>query len=325
MPRPPLLLLALRAFAETGRLGSMKAAAGALGVTPGAISQQVKALERRLGLPLFERHNRELRLTGTGRQLLDPLVDAFARIEAAVDATERATGGHRHRPLLVSTSASFAAGWLVPRLGRFAALYPGIEVRIDATSALVEVGRGPGSADVALRHGLGDYPGLEVVRFLMPRLVPVGSPSRLATGPRLSRAEDVLHYPLLQNSDGADWALWLRAQGGNDAEGRALRGTRFPDDHLLVRAAVAGQGLALVAEFHAAEEIAAGRLAVALDLPWPSRFAYYVLTRPGPGRPPAALAFRDWVLREAAGCGDGLPPQPPPSATATRKVTNAAA
>lgn len=300
MLRPPLPLPALRAFAEAGRLGSMKRAAEALGVTPGAVSQQVKALERRLGVALFERRNREVRLTPAGRRLLGPLTEAFGRIEEAVAAAEGTRGRRRQaRRVVVSTCASFAAGWLVPRLGRFAALHPGIEVRVETTAALVEVGRGPGSADVALRHGLGDYAGLEAVRFLAPRLVPVGSPALLAGGPPLRAATDVLRYPLLQDGDGADWTLWLRAQGIEDPEGRAAVGPRFADDHLLVRAAVAGQGLALVADVHAADEIAAGRLAVALDLPWPSRFAYYVVTRPGPATTPAVAAFREWVLREA--------------------------
>src|SRR6185437_7685494 len=119
----PLPLLSLRAFVEVGRTSSMKEAAGRLGVTPGAVSQQIKALETRLGLALFERLNRELRLTAEGRHLLDDLSEPFRQIEQAVDRVHT-----RHRTnLLVTTTGAFAATWLVPRLGRFTKRHPDIE------------------------------------------------------------------------------------------------------------------------------------------------------------------------------------------------------
>lgn len=291
----PLPLLGLRAFAEAGRALSMQAAARRLGVTPGAVSQQIKLLEARLGVTLFERGNRSVRLTRAGGDLLAGVGEAFQQIEDALGAIERGHGRGRSS-IAVSTTSAFAAGWLVPRLGGFTAHHPAMAVEILTTPDLVRIGTAPGSADLAVRHGLGSWAGMQAKRLLQPRLLPVGSPGLLAKGPPILRPADCLHYPLLHDPEAADWRLWLQAMGVADA---SLRGTRFADSILLARAAVAGQGLALLRDTYAMDEIAAGRLQVALDAPWPAQFAYYVVTAPGP-RSPAVNAFSEWLLAEAA-------------------------
>ena len=167
----PLPLLGLRAFAEVGRTGSVKTAAHTLGVTAGAVSQQVKALEARLDVALFERRNRSLRLTDAGERLLADLSDAFGRIESALEKLAESRGLYR-RALVVSTTASFAATWLVPRLGGFVQFHPDIDVRIMTTPELVPIGVGVDSADIAVRHGLGDWPGLHAMPLLQPRFGP---------------------------------------------------------------------------------------------------------------------------------------------------------
>jgi len=296
----PLPLLGLRAFAEVGRAGSMKTASRRLGVTPGAVSQQVKALEARLGVTLFERRNRVVQLTAVGEQLLADVADAFGRIETALAVIARDRADRRDT-LVVSTTASFAATWLVPRLGRFVALHPRTDVQIMTTQDLAPIGSGAGSADIAIRHGLGEWPGLNAVRLLQPRMVPVGSPALLADGPPLRQPSDCLRYPLLHDSPGADWRLWLQAMGADHHDPRVARGSRFSDAGLLISAAIAGQGLALLRDTYVAEEIAAGRLAVAFDAPWPAQFAYYIVTRPDPkGPPPLVASFIDWLLDEAS-------------------------
>lgn len=296
----PLPLLGLRAFAEVGRAGSMKAASHRLGVTPGAVSQQVKALEARLDVRLFERGNRELRLTPTGERLLANVAEAFGRIEDALAAIERDREAAR-RTLIVSTTGSFAATWLVPRLGRFGALHPRVEVRVLTTPDLVPVGTGPGSADVAIRHGLGDWPGVRAELLLQPRFLPVGSPALLDQGPAIKEPADCLRYPLLHDQDGKDWRLWLRALGADPGDSRASQGTRFSDAVLLIRAAIAGQGLALIRDVYVAEELSAGSLRIACDAPWPARFAYYVVTRPDArARAPQIGNFVAWLFEEAA-------------------------
>ncbi|MFM2085257.1 MAG: hypothetical protein RLZZ237_126 [Pseudomonadota bacterium] len=153
----PLPLQALRAFVEVGQRGSIKAAAEALHVTSGAVSQQIRLLEDRAGMALFTRERQGLRLTEAGARIHPTLLAAFAQItQASLDLEE--IGGRQ--TLTVSTVATFAAAWLVPRLGRFNQRHPHIEVRVEATSAVVDLRRD--RVDVAIRHGLGVYPALQV-------------------------------------------------------------------------------------------------------------------------------------------------------------------
>lgn len=288
--------LGLRAFAEVGRLGSIKAAAESLGVTAGAVSQQIKLLEDRLKVDLLRRGNRVIALTPAGTRLHGPLAAGFQQIEEAVEGLGRRRSSRES--LTISTVASFAAAWLVPRLGGFTARHPEIEVRIETSFRLVDLKAE--RVDVALRHGLGDYPGLLAEKLLALRLLPVASPALLAEGPPIRDAAGCLNYPLLHDRDRADWPLWLRAQGVAAARSRqANKGPSFADDFLQLRAAVAGQGIALVRDLYVAEEVAAGRLAVALEGPWPSPFAYYLVTRPALAQTAKVRAFRDWIVNEA--------------------------
>ncbi|HDR9482140.1 TPA: transcriptional regulator GcvA [Burkholderia aenigmatica] len=288
-----LPLQALRTFVEVGQRGSIKAAAEALHVTSGAVSQQIRLLEDRLGMVLFTRERQGLRLTEAGASVHPSLLEAFAQIDKAVDRLEAIKGRHT---LTVSTVATFAASWLVPRLGRFNERHPQIEVRVEATSALTDMRRD--RVDVALRHGLGNYPGLEVTRLMAPVLVPVACPGLVADSHAVKEPGDCLNYPLLHDCDRADWPLWFAAHGVTD-DPRAERGTAFEDDYLLIRAAEAGQGLALVPQEYAREEIAAGRLVQVLDKPWPARFAYYLVTLPGAMQRPEVKAFANWIEEEA--------------------------
>ena len=284
-------LQALRTFVEVGQRKSVKAAAQALHVTPGAVSQQIRVLEDRLGVVLLERERLGMRLTEAGASVFPRLREAFLQIDQAMHDLESTKA---RRSLTVSTVATFAASWLVPRLGRFKQLHPDIEIRVEATSELVDLRRD--RVDVALRHGLGDYPGLEVIPLMAPVLTPVASPGFLkAHGAVIHEAGDCLGYPLLHDGDRADWQLWLKAHGVAD-DMRAERGSAFDDDFLLIRAAEAGQGLALVPQAYAQEEIAAGRLIQVLDKPWPARFAYYAMTRPGAADRPEAVSYTHLTL-----------------------------
>jgi LysR family glycine cleavage system transcriptional activator len=285
-----LPLQALRTFVEVSQRGSITAAAQALHVTPGAVSQQIRLLEERLGIALLVRERHGMRMSEAGADVYPMLSAAFAQIDKAVDML---AAKQARQSLTVSTVATFAASWLVPRLGRFKERHPHIEIRVEATPALVDLRRD--HVDVALRHGLGDYPGLDVVPLMAPVLVPVAAPGYAAT---LAEPADCLDYPLLHDADRADWPLWLSAHGVAP-DSRAQRGNAFDDDFLLIRAAEAGQGLALVPAAHAQEEIAAGRLVQALDKPWPARFAYYAVSRPGAVQRPEVRAFIDWIVEEA--------------------------
>ena len=285
--------LALRTFVEVGQRGSIKAAAQALSVTSGAVSQQIRLLEDRVGIALFTRERSGLRLTEAGASVHPALLQAFEHMQEALQSLEQIKS---RQTLTVSTVATFAASWLVPRLGRFNLRYPHIEVRVEATSALTDMRRD--RVDVALRHGLGVYPNLQFTRLMAPVLVPVASPALMAASAQLTEPQDCLNFPLLHDSDRADWSLWLAAHGV--AKGpRAERGTAFEDDFLLIRAAEAGQGLALVPVEYARAEIDAGRLVQVLDKPWPARFAYYVVTRPDAMQRDEVKAFVEWIMEEA--------------------------
>lgn len=287
-------LQALRTFVEVGERGSVKAAAQALHVTPGAVSQQIRLLEDRLGVALLTRERLGMRLTAVGASFHSKLHDAFRQIDHAVQALEATKA---RKTLTVSTVATFAASWLVPRLGRFKQLHPDIEIRVEATSELVDLHRD--RVDVAVRHGLGDYPGLDVMPLMAPVLIPVASSAFLNEQQAVIReVQDCLNYPLLHDADRADWPLWLKAHGCSE-DARAERGNAFEDDFLLIRAAEAGQGLALVPQAYAQDEIAAGRLVQVLDKPWPARFAYYAVTRRGATDRPEVRLFMEWILAEA--------------------------
>lgn len=289
-----LPLLALRAFTETGRLGSLKAAAESLGVTPGAVSQQIRLLEDRIGVPLFVRARHGVYLTEAGARVHPGLLRGFDQIEKSLSTLQSLAS---EKAITISTVPSFASAWLVPRLGRFHELHPHIEVRVEASAKIVDFKRD--RIDVALRHGLGHYPGLESIRLMAPVLLPVASPALLAKGRPIKNPLDCLDYPLLQDADRADWTLWLQALGV-DAGEQAKRGASFEEDLLLLRAAAAGQGIALVQDTHAQEDIDSGRLVVALDKPWPSRFAYYIVCRQESLQRAEVQAFISWIKDEAA-------------------------
>ena len=288
-----LPLLALRAFTETGRTGSIKSAAETMGVTSGAVSQQIRLLEERTGVTLFRRTRYGVELTEAGAGVYPALMRAFAQIEASLTTLEASTS---RQTLTVSTLPSFAASWLVPRLGKFMEQNPEIEVRVEASSGLTNLHSG--RVDIAIRHGLGDYPSYDVQPLMAPELVPVMCPALLASGSAIREPSDCLAYPLLQDSDRADWRLWLTACGV-EPTAEAERGTAFDDDFLLLRAAEAGQGIALVRDIYARPEIAAGRLVLAIDRPWPTQFAYYVLTLPENAQKPAVKLFIEWLHQEA--------------------------
>lgn len=289
-----LPLLALRAFCETARLGSLKAAAERMGVTAGAVSQQIRLLEERLGVILLTRNRYGVQLTEAGEVLYPGLSRGFGQIESALldlDALTRAA------TLTITTQPSFAANWLVPRLAAFKALYPEIEVQVQATAELVDLHRS--QVDIALRHGLGEYPGLESTRLLAPVLLPVISPRLLAEGPALQAPQGCLEYPLLQDAERADWTLWLQAHGV-EPDSRSRRGPSFDEDMLLLRAAADGQGIALVQAQHAEDDLRSGRLVVAVDRPWPSRFAYYLVARKQSLQRWPVQVFAQWLGTQVA-------------------------
>lgn len=290
----PVSLVALRTFVEVARMGSMKSAAASLGVTAGAISQQVRLLELRLKTQLFHRSNRDVVLTEHGHRLLASINKPFQDIEGAVAGFHY--GQPRSQTLVVTTVPSFAACWLVSRLGHFSALYPGIEVRIETSVELVDLRLG--GADVAIRHGTGNYHGLDTVHLITPRLIPICSPRLLEERGPIDSALDCLDFPLLQDRNRADWKLWLQAHGADGEEARAVRGPSYPDDALLIEAAAEGQGLAVVRDVYAQRALASGRVVKAIDRDLATENAYFFVTTPELSSMPRVRAFRQWLVSE---------------------------
>ena len=238
MARPPPLN-ALRAFEAAARHLSMKQAADELAVTPGAISQLVRGLEQQLGTVLFRRGNRSLTLTEAGQGYFVPIRHAFRQIN---EATRRLQATPHAGMLTVSAPPAFAASWLVPRLGRFRTRHADIELNIATTRSLANFGTD--GVDLAIRHGLGSYPGLRCDRIATIAMVPVCSPRFLASlaKRRPRRPADLLGLSLLHDADRQDWALWFQAQGVADLGHTASNGISFDDQTLLIRAADVASG-----------------------------------------------------------------------------------
>ena len=293
---PPLN--ALRAFEAAARHLSFTRAASELHVTQTAISHQIRALEERLGVRLFRRLPRGLLLTEEAQRYLPPIRDAFDQIALA---TERLTAAGASSTLTVSVLPSFATKWLVPRLGRFRAAHPDLDLRISASSQLVDFARD--DVDVGIRMGRGVYPGLRVERLFGESLVPVCSPQLLEGAPPLRRPEDLRHHLLLHDEDYTGWELWLGLAGVEGVDAR--RGSIFTDSGMVVQAAAEGQGVALARRLLAAGDLVAGRLIQPFDVSIPHDLAYYLVCPEATAEQPKIAAFRGWLTAEAAPEGDG--------------------
>jgi LysR family glycine cleavage system transcriptional activator len=287
---PPLN--GLRAFEAAARQLSFTRAAEELYVTQTAISHQIKALEDRLGVKLFRRLPRGLLLTEEAQRYLPAIRDAFDLI---ANATDRLVAVSASGTLTVSVLPSFAAKWLVPRLGRFRAACPDIDLRISTSSHLVDFSRE--DVDVGVRMGRGVYPGLRVDWLFGESLVPVCSPELLAGPQPLRRPEDLRQHLLLHDDDYAGWELWLELTGVQGVAAR--RGPIFTDSAMVVQAAADGQGVALARRRLAAGDLAAGRLVQPFDVSIPQDLAYYLVCPEAGAERPKVRRFRDWLLAEA--------------------------
>jgi LysR family glycine cleavage system transcriptional activator len=288
---PPLN--ALRAFEAAARHLSFTRAAAELNVTQTAISHQIRALEERLGVRLFRRLPRGLLLTEEAQRYLPPVRDAFDQIALA---TERLAVAGAGATLTVSVLPSFAAKWLVPRLGLLRAAHPDLDLRISASSQLADFARD--DVDVGIRMGSGIYPGLRVERLFGESLVPVCSPALQGGEHPLRQPADLRRQVLLHDDDYAGWELWLGLAGVEGVDAR--RGPLFTDSGMVVQAAAEGQGVALARRQLAAGDLAAGRLIQPFEVTIPHDLAYYLVCPEATAEQPKIAAFRDWLLAEAA-------------------------
>ena len=294
---PPLD--ALRGFDAAARHLSFTRAAEELHLTQSAMSRQVKALEDAIGVALFERRHRALALTEAGRAYHRVVADVLGTLRAATANLRPASAD---RPLTVTTTISFASLWLVPRLGDFHRAHPGIDVRVAAKNALVDLERE--EIDLAIRYCPRDRAGEGAVRLFGERIVPVASP-RLIRRP-LAQPADIARFPLLHYEDPEygfpwlSWHTWFEAMGVAMPAG--VRGLRLSNYEQIVQAAIEGEGIALGRLPLVGRAIRDKRLVT----PLPRRYATPKSTRAfwirAAGRArerPEAAAFIAWVRAQA--------------------------
>ncbi|WP_019960086.1 transcriptional regulator GcvA [Woodsholea maritima] len=305
MPALPSLN-ALRAFEAAARCGSFALAAAELNVTAGAISQQIRQLEDMLGVDLFERTGRKVVLTEAGAAGLDRLGRAFELIGEAAEAMRGSREGER---LTVSLPSGFAARWVNPRLARFHANFPDIEVWIQANEALADIESG--QVDLSIRYGEGGYRGVNAERLMKEQVFPVAAPSVLKSCGMPHAAGDLDQWPLIHDLspetqvDGADWRSWFASRAAHGAD--VARGLRFDQASMVIDAAIAGQGAILGRRALVQDYVRAGKLESifpggSLDV----GAAYYVITPKGRTLSRAARAFMDWILAEAVRFQDAM-------------------
>jgi DNA-binding transcriptional LysR family regulator len=272
-------LRSLEALSQLWKLGSLTAAAETLGVTRSALSHRIAELEDQLGVALVERSGRRLRLTDEAETLLVSMGDAIERIRFAVAPL------NRRSQLRISTVHTFASLWLLPRLPRFAARHPNIEIALSTTRRVVNLDTE--SVDCAIRHGTGSWPGLVSTLILRESLVPVAAPAIQSS---LRKA-----HLIRARSRFRDWSLWQRETGQTVAAGTA--GLIVESGAQALDAALAGAGVALLNQAYVAEHVARGRLQIlgpAVNL----TEGYYLVHRPEKVDRRLIRAFRDWIAEE---------------------------
>lgn len=284
---PPLN--ALKAFAAAARHLSVKAAADELAVTPGAVSQMLKTLETHLGVKLFERVNRGILLTEAGRNYLPPVRNAFRQI---AEASRRVAVSADTGLLRVSVTPFFASAWLVPRLKTFQEAHRDIDLEIVASNVLADFARD--GVDVAIRHGLGRYPGLRAEHVVAVEMVAIAAPALIERLDMPRSASDLIRWPLVHDAERKGWSLWFQSQGVDEIA--APRGSSFDDSSLLLQAIVAGQGAGLLPAAMVASDITDGRLVKLAEATHIEAFAYYLVYPETHHDRPKIKAFRDWIL-----------------------------
>ncbi|MBL6458394.1 LysR family transcriptional regulator [Belnapia sp. T6] len=280
---------ALRVFEAAGRCGGFTAAAAELGVTPSAVSHGVRTLEDTLGVPLFHRDQRGMRLTPAGEQLLQEATRAFEGLSRCVDTLTQPRTGRR---LAGSVAPTFATGWLLPRLPELRRRHPTLDLAISTEREHVQLG--DGRFDFAIRMAAAPSGAAE-----WHRLAPVGLVPVAAAECRLTLAEALARLPAIHvMAAGEDWDAWAALRGV--AAPDPSRGLRFDTVQMALEAAAKGLGLALARLPVCADDIAAGRVR-SLDAPVEGCTAYWLLTRPGLLRQREGRLFAAWLREQLEG------------------------
>lgn len=284
----------LRAFEAAARHLSFTNAASELNVTQTAISHQIKRLEDELGLKLFVRQNRALALTPQGHDYLPGVRAAFNDLRLATDRLKRRDNDH---VLTVSTLASMASKWLLPRISAFQKAHPDIDVRITTSTSMVDFKSS--DVDAAIRYGRGQWPGLRADWLTADDLFPVCSPALRSGKKALLKPQDLADYTLLHSSGGYDddWRLWLTA-AGLPADISKQPGLTFDMIFMTLQAAIDGLGVAIGRTTYVEGDLAKGRLVVPFDMRMPADAGFYLVSPEASSDSRKLKAFRDWLLSQ---------------------------
>ncbi len=308
-----------RAFLAVAEHLNFRAAAESLSLTQSAVSRQIQALEDEIGLPLFLRHTRAVELTGSGAQLLRSCTPAIERIDAAVRLARQSAG---RKSVAITTWASFASMWLIPRMEDFQREHPDIDIRIDASDASVDLETS--DVDLALRYGRPGHRMQGGQRLFGEQLAVVASPWLLKASGTPQTTGDLARFTLIEagdahrsaNLDWLSWRRWFDAQGCGQLQPK--RWLYFNYAHQIVQAALAGQGLALARMPLIADALASGDLVEVmpghrLDSP----LAYWLLTGPRSSQRPEIQAFCAWLAVEAESTRQAIGDMPDPDTLAS--------
>lgn len=291
----------MRTLAAAGRHLNFTRAADELGLTPAAVSYQIKEIEDQLGVVLFVRSSRAIRLTEAGVVLCDAAVEAIDLMGRAVTRAHKMTRGAAL--LKVTADAQFAAKWLMRRVDGFRKLHPDMELRFDISYQIRDFEHD--DIDVAIRFGTGKYPGLAADRLFDNVVVPVCSPRLLASGRLLSEPRDLLHHTLVhiewsrQGVTWPNWRMWMAAAGVQDFDDS--RTVVFGTSSDAIQAALDGDAVALADFAMVANDLSEGRLVQPFELGIrvPPEFAYFLVYPEEAASDPRIVAFRAWILDEA--------------------------
>jgi LysR family glycine cleavage system transcriptional activator len=282
-------LAALHAFEAAARHGSFTRAAVELNLTQSAVSRQIKDLEARLGVALFARIRQRIVLSAAGQRLLPEVAGLLEGLE---HLTLRAASGRDVTgELTIATLPTFGSRWLVPRLGRFLAAHPGVQCVMQARPASFDLAEA--GVDIAIHYGKPVWPGAQCSYLCAEAVLPVAAPAVLAGDDLLPDDLALLHLtsrPML-------WPEWLQQQG--DAMARGFQGHRFDQFSLLIEAAAAGLGAALLPRYLIERELQAGVLQPLRGAALTTEAAYWVVEPDQRALDSNVLAFRDWIMAEA--------------------------
>jgi len=285
---PPLETL--RVFEVACRHGSYSEAARELHVTHSAVSQRIRQLEEQLGLTLLERQGNRMVPTTSGVRLQAGVKSALSEMNAALAGIQTS---RKDAEITVSLLPVMAARWLVPRLSRFTARFPHINLHIKSGQSLANF-KSDG-VDIAIRFGTGDWKGLRAIKLLDEEFFPVCSPG--LNGGRLPKdPASMLSQPLLIDRN-LSWHAWFKSAGLK--HDRDIAGTSFTDTNALMEAAVTGQGIALGRLSVTGSDILAGKLVRLSEHSLRVAYCHYAVYPIASESNPALAAFRDWLVEEA--------------------------